>query len=322
MVTKKTLNYCKKLLAGKLFFFACLFLGHPLFCDLLDHLKTPEGKEGYHGIQNIDFIYLINLDQRPEKLKMSLDQLTPYEIFPYRFSAVNGWELTIEVINDVGLKFSPEMTGGFMATCYHAQDHFNPSHEIIQKYGQTYFCHCLARGTIGIALSHISILQDAENSGYETIWVMEDDIEVLKDPSVIPDLINQLDLTVGKENWDILFTDKDIRDRNGHHTACYHSTRRPDFIHQTVYNDYRLRKAVSPLFIQVGARFGAHSMIIRKSGIRKLLKFFKAHQIFLPYDMEYILPPGIKLFTVSEDIVSNLPRAPSDNGGANYLNRI
>jgi hypothetical protein len=35
--------------------------------------------------------------------------------------------------------------------------------------------------------------------------------------------------------------------------------------------------------------------------------------------MEYILPTGIKLFAVTEDVVSNLPKALSDNGGPNYL---
>lgn len=66
---------------------------------------------------------------------------------------------------------------------------------------------------------------------------------------------------------------------------------------------------------------GAHSLILRRSGIRKLLQFLKAHQLFFPYDMEYIIPPGIKLFTVREDVVSNLPKALSDNGGPNYLNQ-
>jgi hypothetical protein len=62
-------------------------------------------------------------------------------------------------------------------------------------------------------------------------------------------------------------------------------------------------------------------MIIRRSGIEKLLRFFDAHQIFFPYDMEYILPRGIQLYTVAEDVVSNLPKAPSDNGGPYYLEK-
>ncbi|HSX13649.1 MAG TPA: glycosyltransferase family 25 protein [Chlamydiales bacterium] len=299
----------------RLFF---LIIGCSLFADLEDHLKKALNKSDEHKIDNVDFIYIINLDQRPEKLKQSLDQLSCYDIHPYRFSAVNGWELSIEAINDVGLKYSPEMASGIMGTSYHT---FEPSHEMIEKIGQTYFCHCLARGTVGIALSHISVLQDAENSGYETIWVMEDDIEVRQDPRVISLLIEQLDQAVGRDNWDILFTDRDMKNANGQYIPCTVAGNRPDFMRQKMYNNYAIRRAVPPHFEQIGARNGAHSMIIRKSGIKKLLNFFYAHQIFLPYDMDFILPTGIQLFAVTEDVVSNLPRALSDNGGANYLKK-
>lgn len=304
----------------KVFLFS-LFLTFPaLHCvaDLEDHLKKISHQSDIHGMRNIDFIYLINLDQRPEKLQSSMDQLAPFEIYPYRFSAVNGWELSLETINDVGLKFSPEMEGGFWATSYHMDGNFQPSHEIIQHFGQTYFCHCMSRGAIGIALSHLSILEDAYSSGYETIWVMEDDIEVIRDPHVLSDLIEQLDQTVGKDNWDILFTDKDIRDAEGYHKACYWAAARPDFHLFSKTNEYSARTQISPNFWKIGARWGAHSMIIRRSGMKKLLQFFKARQIFLPYDMDYILPPGIKLYTVAEDVVSNMPRSASDNGGPTY----
>ncbi len=283
--------------------------------DITDHLKRCENKSGYHGIHNIDFIYLINLDQRPEKLTRTLDQLSNYGIYPYRFSAVNGWELTIDAINDVGVKYYPEMNGGLMATCYH-DSAFVPSHEIIQNYEQNYFCHCMSRGAIGIALSHISILQDAFDSGYETIWVMEDDIDVIRNPKILSDLIGKLDLL--DKSWDVLFTDVDIHDNNGNYYTTYYAGKRPDY--QST-NNFALKNRINEDFIKVGARSGAHSMILRKSGIKKLLQFFKAHQIFLPYDMDYILPSSIKLYTVTQDVVSNTPRAPSDNGGPNYLNK-
>ena len=112
-----------------------LLLTSLLFADLTDHLKDAPNKSAAYSMRGIDFIYLINLDQRPEKLKLSLDQLTSFQIYPYRFSAVNGWELSLETINDVGLKFSPEMDGGFLGTCYPLDGNFEPSHEIIENYG-------------------------------------------------------------------------------------------------------------------------------------------------------------------------------------------
>jgi len=297
------------------------FFTKALCADLIKHLKTFECPKGVHSMRNIDFIYMINLDQRPEKWSQSICQLIPYGIYPFRFSAVNGWELSLQAINEVGLKFSPEMEGGFMATCYLEGGDYQPSHEIIQTYGKTYFCHCLSRGAIGIALSHISILQNAYDAGFETIWVMEDDILVRRDPRVISELIDRLDALIGRDNWDILFTDKDMRDQNGNYNSCYWAAKRPDFVFGALFNNYGLRRVVSDEFWQIGARWGAHSMIIRRSGINKLLQFFKAHDIFMPYDMDYIFPPGIKLYAVLDDVVTNNPKAVSDNGGPNYLNK-
>lgn len=288
--------------------------------DISKHLKKAPNKGDGHSMRNIDFIYMINLDQRPEKWKLSQDQLNPFGIYPYRFSAVNGWELSMETINDVGVKFAPHMTGGFLATSYHPQDNFKESHEVIKNYGQTYFVHCMARGTIGIALSHISILQDAYNSGYETIWVMEDDIEVIRDPRKISDLIDMLDSLVGKNDWDVLFTDKDIRGPDGNYIPSYGAARRPDFQFITT-PDFANKTVISPDFRKVESRFGATSMIYRRSGIKKLLNFFKTYQIYLPYDMEYYLPRGIKMYTVLDDVVTNLTKPISDNAKPYYLEK-
>jgi GR25 family glycosyltransferase involved in LPS biosynthesis len=292
-----------------------LLLTFCLSADVTDHLKPVQNKSAAYSMRNIDFIYVINLDQRPEKLRSTLDQLTPYGIYPCRFSAVNGWELTSDTLADVGLQPPFGLTERIMGTYY--DEKLEPNHEIIEDPDRTYFCHCMSRGAIGIALSHISILQDALDSGYETIWVMEDDIQVVRDPRILSTVIEKLDAEVGKDNWDILFTDKDIRDVNGNYIPVYFAGRRPDYLNFTKENNYSLKNPVGE-FIKIGARSGAHSMIIRRSGIQKLLRFFNAHQIFFPYDMEYILPRGINLYTVAHDIVSNLPKALSDNGGPNY----
>src|ERR1700744_788748 len=108
------------------------------------------------------------------------------------------------------------MTQGIKGTPYLLGENGEPQHEEpMQVYGRTYFCHCLSRGAIGIVMSHLSILQDAYDSGYETIWVMEDDIEFIRNPLVISDLIDKLDTIVGKSGWDILFTDRDTKSQQG-----------------------------------------------------------------------------------------------------------
>lgn len=285
-------------------------------CLLEDHFKKIEiTNPEHHAMRAIDCIYMINLDKRPEKWQKSLAQLLPYEIFPYRFSAVNGWEeLSVEDINDVGVKFSFEMEGGFMATSYLT---LQPSHEIIENIGQTYFVHCIARGTIGCFLSHLSVLQDAYDRGFETIWIMEDDIEVIRNPHELSDKIETLDAEIGKGRWDILFTDKDMKRADGAYIPCWSACRRPDVTQGMAVNDFAIRERVGS-FYRIGSRYGTHSMIIRRSGMKKLLNFFKAHHIYFPYDMDMIFPYGIRFYTVAEDIVSNLPQAPSDNGGPFY----
>lgn len=278
--------------------------------------KITDDKSSYSQIRNVDFIYMINLDQRPEKYNHTIEELAPFGIVPYRFSAVNGWDLSLEEINMVGIKFQPWMKRDLMGTYYPPKGNGEAQHEIMHVPGRNYFCHCMSRGAIGIVLSHLSILKDAYDSGYETIWVMEDDIEVIKDPHCISDAIEKLDALVGRKNWDILFTDQDTKDQNGNYVPCMGSAQKPNFNPINPYKFYE-RVDVSEDFRRIGARYGAYSIIVTREGMKKMLDFMK-DGIFLPYDMEYTLPDSIQFYNVRDDIVSTQPRALSDNGAPNY----
>lgn len=288
-------------------------------CNFEKHLKKITNKTGIHKIRNIDFIYMINLEERPEKWERSCKQLAPFGIQPYRFPAVNGWKLNWQTINDLGVKFQPGMTGGFMATSYRERDNLEQHHEIIQNYGQTYFVHCMSRGAMGCVLSHLSILQDALNCGYETIWVMEDDIEVMSDPREISNYIDKLDQAIGK-NWDILYTDRNTRSNHGEDVPAAGMARRPNF-DPLDKQQYYIHNEINEHFIQIGARFGTYSMIIRKSGAKKILDFYKKYDIFFPYDLDIYLAKGIRIFTLKQNMMRSLLHAPSDNGGANYIQK-
>jgi GR25 family glycosyltransferase involved in LPS biosynthesis len=209
------------------------------------------------------------------------------------------------------------MTNG-MGTRYLLNGDKQPYHEYVEQNGATYFSHCMSRGAIGIVLSHLSILQDAWDSEYETIWVMEDDVVPIRDPNLLSEYIDRLDALVGKNGWDVFFTDQDTKNNYGTYVPCTGFGWRPNF---HPYNEGRFaeRVDISADFRKIGARFGAYSMVLRRSGIKKILNFIKSYQIFLPYDIEFPLPNGIRLFSVREDIVSTQPGAISDNGGPNYL---
>src|ERR1700722_15416983 len=135
----------------KYFFLLALSLCTFLQADMVDWLKKAEGKSDIHQMRNIDFIYMINLDQRPEKFVQSSAELHHYNIFPYRFSAVNGWELSLEAINDVGLRCAVGMEQ-LLAPSYPIEMEGQPLHEYMSKVGRTYFVHGMAKGTIGCSL--------------------------------------------------------------------------------------------------------------------------------------------------------------------------
>lgn len=294
-----------------------IILLSPLCAEVVDHLKPASDKEGDHSFANIDYVYIINLDERPEKYQSCLTQLEPYGINPYRFSAVNGWRLTQDTLDDVGIRFEAGMEVGHWGTSYLPEYQGDPFHEIMHVVNRTYFAHCMSRGAIGIVLSHLSILQDAYDSGYETIWVMEDDIQLIQDPGTIPALIEKLDHRLGRNRWDILFTDRDTKDQKGNYVPCKGHAWRPNFIPSNPRR-FHQRMVISRDFESIGARFGAYSMIIRRSGMKKILDFLKQHHLFLPYDMEFYLPDDIKLYCLRDDIVSTIPNALSDNGAPNY----
>lgn len=301
--------------------FVCAALWATCQAGIEEHFKPALDKGTNHQMRNIDFIYVINLDQRPEKFALCKQQLNAYGIEPYRFSAVNGWELSLETINELGVVFEPWMQGTFWGTSYLPQNQGQPHHEILQTYGQTYFCHRMSRGAIGICLSHLSVLQDAYDSEYETIWVKEDDIEVIRNPHLISDLIDEMNALEGKGGWDVLFTDRDTKSQKGEYVSCTGYAKRPNF---TPGNNKasQLHRNISQSLRQIGARYGAYSMVVQRSGMEKILNFFKTYKLFLPYDMDFLLPPGIRLFALRDgyDIVSTQPRAPSDNSAPNYLN--
>lgn len=303
------------------FLFLFLLCFNTLCGGIEEYFKIPKDKYEIHTIRNVDFIYTLNLDERPEKFAKCEQQLLEYDIFPYRFSAVNGWKLTLEDLNKLGVKYESWMKKDLWGTSYLLEDGGQPHHEIMHVLGRNYFCHCMSRGAIGIVLSHLSILQDALDSGYETIWVMEDDIQIIRNPHIISDLIDKLDKLVGKDNWDILFTDQDTKNQQGAYVPCLGYARKPNFDPEHPER-FAQRIDVSKDFRKIGARYGAYSMIVRKSAMKKILKFIKTYKIFLPYDMEFYLPSNIKMYTVINDVVSTQPNALSDNGRPGYEDNL
>ena len=70
---------------------------------------------------------------------------------------------------------------------------------------------------------------------------------------------------------------------------------------------------------KIAARFGTTSMIIRRSGIVKLLEFAKNRNIYLPYDLDNYLIDGIERYALTFDLVTNKLNSLSDIYAPYYL---
>ena len=292
-----------------------------LFCAQLqagieEHFKKTGDKSGMRSIPNIDFVYVINLDRRPEKYAMTRKALEPYGISPYRFSAVNGWELSFEALDQLGVFYRPGTPAGPLCTVFrHVGVKEYASFEVMQEEEVSYFCHSMSRGAIGCIMSHLSVLQDAYDSGYETIWIMEDDISVARDPRELSALIADLDRLA--PGWDVLFTDPESKRADGKPAYCGGVLPRPYFQSQPL-GYYSQRTYLNEDLMKLGIRFGSYSMIIRRCGMQKLLDFYKTCKIFFPYDMDYFLPSGIKMYGCRRDVVTVFGGEISDVGSPSY----
>lgn len=299
-----------------LFFIYSLVFLNPSRAEIEEVFKKVEGKTEIPKMKNIDYIYLINLDKRPEKYKKTIDQLAPYGICPYRFSAVNGWELKFEDIDKIGVKFLANMSNGPIASVYRWDEGKEyHSHEIMKEVGITYFCHGLSRGAMGCFLSHLSLLQDAYDSGYNVVWILEDDIKVISNPHELSSLIDILN----NEDpfWDVLFTDTGYKNSEGKIVPCTSIRPRPNLqLKKLAF--YLKDTPITQDLTKIGMRFASHSMIVSRAGMKKILDYIKKYKIFYPYDIEYAYIPGIRLYNCNRDIVTNMVGASSDNGSPNY----
>jgi len=285
-----------------------LFIVFNLSAGIEDHYKKMEHKKGCIAPRNIDYVYAINLDQRPERWNRTTRDLAAYAIFPERFSGIYGWTIPVEVLNDICLKFKRGMTQGKEWVMVYPPEKrgepdfiwLSPSH-----YGKGCFSGWTVKGTIGCSLSHLSVLKDAYDSGYETVWVLEDDVVIHQDPHLLSDRIEELDQLTGKEGWDVLYTDLDylVVDPSRPLEEQIPHMWRPDmpdldirFLAQHV--------DLGDKFMKIGSRFRAHSILYRRSGIRKILEFYRERNNFLPYDQELALIPGIRTYVLKDSIVS------------------
>jgi GR25 family glycosyltransferase involved in LPS biosynthesis len=274
---------------------------------LKDHLKEARNKGSGHNLPGIDFIYIINLDFRPEKFQASCKQFNPYGIYPYRFSAVVGKELLPSVALDVSLKFENYMLQVSASECRNEEAMFFPASALDPK--RRYVGRQITKGFLGSFLSHLSVVYDALKSGYKTVWILEDDVEALDNPRKISSFIEELDRVVPK--WDVLFTNPGMRGTENINKFTQDS-QRPDMPENDPTTFAYRRRSIDDVFMWDGPRWGTHSYVVRRSGMKKIIKYFNKRGFFMPYDVEFMYMP-LKIISLKKHFVTDASGVISDN---------
>jgi len=253
-------------------------------------------------IDGIDCIYLINLDRRPDRLAFSTAELARYNIQAQRFSAIDGKKLPYETLLEIGLPYKLEMLSHRWANTPAGNGKLQRVYLDRSAENKIVFFEGTTIGAVGCALSHLSVLKEAYAAGYETIWILEDDICIKQDPHILADLIKSLDsLTDGQ--WDVLYTDMDEFGEKSQPVNSFWWLWRPDL---ALFNSkiFTERNRISKDFIQIGSRGRMHSFIIRRSGMKKLLDYIENYHLYQPIDHEIAFASNMRLFMTAYPIVT------------------
>jgi GR25 family glycosyltransferase involved in LPS biosynthesis len=249
---------------------ACIY---PYETPVVKYLKPIEISEFESGLELVDCIYVINLDIRPEKWQRMKTLFEAQNIKINRMSGINGWEISEEVKRELVGNYPIRMLGGQFG-CY---------------------------------LSHLSTVKDAYKRGFNIIWILEDDIEFTEDVNQIPYLLAKLSGI--DPDWDVFYTDIDIKNRAGERIPSVTSDFRPD---QEYYplNCYTARTVIDKDIMKIGQRFGLHSVLISRKGIKKIIDYFTHVYLWTAVDIDIHYIPTIRQYSATRDIVANCISIP------------
>ncbi len=234
-------------------------------------LKPIEMTEHNSGVPLIDCIYVINLDKRTDRWDRMTAIFKKTGIKANRVSAIDGRKFTKSQ--------KQQMCGPY------------PIH--------------LSGPEIGCLLSHLSIVNDAYMRGFNAIWIMEDDVEVLEDPSIIPSFIENL--TRIDKNWDLLYTDTNCKNSQGApiHFGSNGWVPRPG---QTPppFKVQAIRTPVGSDLERLGLRYGMTSVILSRSGIEKIYNYFLHIYLWRPIDVDIHYIPDMRKYGTTRDVITNV----------------
>lgn len=268
------------------FFFLVTAVTLPLWSVLDSHLPERDFSPERCGLRSVPYIACINLAHRREK-KTRIDSLfTQHGVHVSFFPAVHG-------ATEVNHRF-------FTATsCFLKKNH-------------------LTKGEIGCILSHYWLIKYAYENALDAIWIIEDDVDVVKDPHCIDELIEELNEQ--HPEWDMLHTNKlfyrnsntdskKIRGKEANNFSDWifllhgkASKRRSPKVYPQVY--YKRSLPCSNTLKKITGRGGLQSYILSKKGIEKLYRYYRSLKWLFPIDIEVNFAPNLQLYSPTFDIVT------------------
>lgn len=219
------------------------------------------------SIRGINGVYVINLDIRPEKWHRLETILYYHGVDNTRFSAVCGMDFDLPIISNFCTR------------------HLRP-------------------GALGVMLSHLSIYDDALKKDLKVIWIMEDDVVILRDPKLLTNFIQELNKI--DPEWDILYTDLDFVKIDGTitRTLALPVDKKHPFSHSLEFYEYR--ENVSQNIQLIRSRYGMTSMIVSDRGMKKVLEHFTNYDdILWPIDIEIHFIDGLRQYGIIDPVVTN-----------------
>lgn len=232
------------------------------------------------SLNNIDQIYVINLDIRPEKWEKTRRQLENFNLKALRVSAINGWKMDRGLRNEISKRLLS--------------------------------WEALSDGQLGCFLSHITVLKDAFKKQYKCIWVLEDDIIALEDLRELDGLVEKMN--VFDPEWDLLFTNVNNRINNSMNNPMltFEMVMGPTFNYSLV-TDPNFTPNENEEFRRIQYRLGTYSMIISKKGVQKLLESYQTHKANFPVDMQMHCCPNKRYYISKKEYVF-YEKTQSDTG--------
>jgi hypothetical protein len=285
--------------------------------------KNPISKKS-SPILGIEAVYCINAGLDPFADMQSLDELKKFQIQPIVLSPIKNHHISQTSLHEIGLKFSSDMQKSRWASYCTSWDPWQkdfvfltPTHSAL-----SIFSVYISQETILKSLNFLNVIKNAHEMNYAMIWIVDGAIQIVSDPNQIPVKIDSLNKLIGKDQWDILYTDNDTHDYSLYQGFNDFESDlkgldlswfwRPD--HLPDFKKLSSRTVVSQDFIKIGSRMRTHSLIINKTGLEKIMTYYASHGCFNPLDHEIAMIPNIQLYALRNNLVTLHPSSLKKSG--------